>query len=237
MSGLLYKEFAINRKIYIGFIIEVLIFVFGTISLSHGGDNTESTIIQFLFIPVIYLIVGAIQGMIYGTDERKVSAYMFSSTPNGIKRIVAAKYLIISMMTLYVTLCAVMINGYYKLSDNSTGSGIRLAFICMLVQLFLRATELPFIIRFGSKYGSVIKSAILTILVLFCLWYSLFIEIPEFFSDGRFLDYAMKILDGDISRKVKITYCCAGLCVAAFYYLSYRISCLLFLRGVEEYEQ
>ena len=116
-----------------------------------------------------------------------------------------------------------------------------------LINFAINTKSLPFVIRYGSKRGVNIKVAVILIIALCIGIYALFGDISYFMKGEGFVnqiqeavmningnEVADKLLKQDASKLLiasLIPHIIVGL-----YYLSYRISCKLYLKGTEEYD-
>ena len=106
-------------------------------------------------------------------------------------------------------------------------SGI--AVLLCFVQILLRAIDIPFVYRFGSKKGSFVKLICMIVLTIILLAL-LFLNIDRL---DTFFDTCKKVFSVQNSSLLLSV----GLVVClALYYLSYRITCRLYLKGVEQYD-
>ena len=99
------------------------------------------------------------------------------------------------------------------------------------IQLFLRAVELPFFIRFGIKKGNLIKTIGLIALVVVFL-------ILMLVNPGGMVENAFETIYKLKSKEAMDT---LTLLIGIFpvisvvgYYLSYEVSCRLYMKGVEQ---
>lgn len=201
-----------------------------------GNDGGLFFIFGILFLPMAYLLAGFLQGALL-EDERKVSAYFWCSTPKGMEGVLAAKYWIVFLFSLSVTAYVVIVDKIVSVVGKGSSKLAVIAISLMVIQLFLRSLEMPFIFAFGSKYGNYVKVIVLGTMVLLALAYFLFGKLPEDFSFEHILDFMMKFINSENFAK-KARYLLGFLVGLVFvmFYLSYRISCKVYWRGVEEYE-
>lgn len=201
-----------------------------------SGDGMILSILGLLFLPMAYLLSGSLQSSLL-EDERKVSAYFWCSTPKGMEGVVAAKYWIVFLFSFCVTALVVVIEKTTAAFGKGSSKLAVIAIILMIIQLFLRSLEMPFVFAFGSKYGNYVKMIVLGMMVLLALAYFLFGRLPDDFSFEHILDFIMKLIytEGVVKKAKYVIGLLLGLVVLLFY-LSYRISCKVYWRGVEEYE-
>lgn len=203
--------------------------------LDENADGAIS-ILALLFLPVSYMLLGFGQSTFY-EDERKVSAYFWCSTPRGMKGVVAAKYGAVLLSGLLVTTYAVIVDQLVCVIEKESNHIAVIAIALLVIQLFMRSIEMPFVFFLGSRYGNYVKTCILGVVILIIIGYFLFGNVPESFSFESILDYLNRIFgDGKWEKKRNMIIGGAAVIVAVMYYLSYRIACKGYWRGVEEYE-
>lgn len=121
--------------------------------------------------------------------------------------------------------CAVAADMGITEIDEVSGIAVPLCF----VQILSRAIDIPFVYRFGSKKGSFIKLICMVILaILICAVLVLNVD-----NMDRITEMVRKVFNENNSSLILSL----GLIVClALYYLSYRITCRLYLKGVEQYD-
>lgn len=237
MRGLLYKEVLQNRGILLAGLCSVLAFTFLFVFGFEEGDGMVYQILSLLFYPAMYLMLGFLQPAIFEPDEKKASAYLYCSTPVGVKGVIAAKYWLTFLLYLLPTIWIGFISLLEKQLYHRAATGVVVALSLMFFGLFMKALEQPFMFRFGSKNGGYIKTAMMMLLTLAAMTYLLFGPVPSSWSGDNILDWILERINEGFTLKVKIV--CTGIAgsILLLYYLSYRISCRVFWQGVDEYEK
>ena len=229
MTGLVYKEWKQNRLLFLSMILcgsaplIVLLLMRGEIK-----DIGEAPI-RIGGMIAGFLAAGALQIMVLRGDDRKLWGYWITATPDGYKGFLRVKYeMIFAMIVLFLFTLQCVDRGYCAVAadmgktDIAEVSGI--AVLLCFVQILLRAIDIPFVYRFGSKKGSFVKLTYLIMLTIFLL--ALFI-----LNKDRF-DSIIEVFKTNSSLMLSVS---LVLCLA-LYYLSYRITCRLYLKGVEQYD-
>ena len=252
MTGLAYKELKQNLKLILGALVLPGLIAFPGCAwviyeagkYPEGGAQALTLWEQIgtgsgidLWIGAMglaFLVTGFLQGAAFRGDDRKVWAGFIASTPQGIRGYLKAKYELIFVMTL-LTLFSVMM-GDWIMGMVCASHGVMwmsLAQVMMIlsyVQLALRGLEMPFIIRFGVKNGSIIKSILLALfgivlLAVFALW-------------GEELASLLTGWDtGELSALAEYPLALLPVIAGVLYYLSYRLSCRLYMKGAELYDK
>ena len=240
MYGLLYKELILNKKNLLGIAAAALSFtaVLFVPSEDKVGDMSELFVmVNTLVTVIIFLIVGMMQQGLFEADERKLWQLYITSTPDGIKNQIRAKYVfsfLMSMSAVFYCILVILIFG----AVNNIAVPVPVT-IVFLTQLLFRSIEFPFLVRFGSKYGNTFRSVIITMIVFAGMVYLLFGDLSIFGSYESFTNFLMNHIlseDGFTTGFTDILYLIPAL-IYVLYYISYRISCKLYLKGGEHYDR
>lgn len=241
MAGLLYRDLIINKK-------NLLMMALGEIGISllifcpvfFDGITSDTEFITallsvFVFI-VMFLTIGLMTASIFEADESRKWAYFITSTPHTDVGQIKEKYLF--TLLLY----AALFMWCYFLAVLSAALGgsanVMVAFEMMCIMLAANAIEFPFLVRFGSKAGGHIKTAVMMLLMIIAFEYIFFGDLSIFGSPEKLLALFEKLSDTSLMTDISLVllavfpYFSLGL-----YYLSYKISCKLYLKGAEEYER
>lgn len=252
-TGYLYKELKQNRLfIVLTALLPLILLMFNFMMLyvtAVTGENkpafsdvladSENMIFRFLMIAVgAYVASGLIAGIFSG-DDRKLYAYFTVSTPQGVRGSLYDKYVLAFAMNGLFMVSSIFAGSiydtlYHAITGKESASFNVLYLVIFFLLLAICALDIPFMIRFGQKKGSYIKTALMlgisTILVV------AFDYLPDPIKD-ELMKLFSAVMGGEISdnRMLGISFVPA-LCVAA-YYLSYRSSCKLFRKGVDGYDK
>lgn len=213
--------------------------------IERGGDDEESfaaymMIIKLVFTAAIFFIAGISQSIFFESDEKKKWAYFVASTPESVAGTLYTKYVAVFMVTwLGFIYCFVVDYAFCAFSEDS--SVVSIAMILIYGQIFLRAIEIPFWVRFGTKRGSMVKAAFVLVIIFAAIIYALFGDLSIFSSEESLMDkiigFVTKFIEGDVPDWVVLVQGFFPFAAAALYYLSYKISCKLYLKGVEEFDK
>lgn len=250
MVGLIYKEFAIQRRsltilgVSCGLFILALFFpLFGdyvtTLSSNMGADRSVLLMIwEFVIYVLLFLIVGMYQPTIFEADESKKWAGFVSSTPLTGKGQIAAKYYFVLLLSVMIHALCWCFNYIYAAVYQLDFSLVDILVILFYIQLLLRAFELPFVVRFGSKNGDTYKGFLFLILVMVVVIYLLFGDLSAFGSINTLIDELFKALTMDTtSMGYLVLPPLLPIISVVCFYASYHISCKLYLKGVETYDK
>lgn len=243
MTGLMYKECKQNRFFLLASaVLPLLVFFLPAIIFRNNPDfymNAESgQAVRIFFIIVGYLLAGAMQTSTYIGDNSKKWGYFTASNPEGIKGYLYTKYMLIlgmSMLFIFAMEMSEILYGTFFSSVTKQPYISMSSFYIILfyIQLFLRAIDLPFIVRFGIKQGSIIK------IILFAT--ALLVTVIIFAVSPSAMFAFSEVLENLISNENRngmlvvtglFPYVSIGLFI-----LSYKISCKLYMKGVEHYDK
>ncbi|MBQ9899455.1 MAG: ABC-2 transporter permease [Ruminococcus sp.] len=237
MTGLVYKEWKQNRffilmMIACGLLPFVMILYnreIVTNAEEMGNFRTICTVIAFL-------AAGGIQTMVLNGDDRKIWGYWITAAPEGYRGFIRVKYeMVFAMIVLFVTslrmfdelFCAAAADKGWELTGSMSTFAIPLAFL----QMLLRATDIPFTLRYGNKKGGIIK-------LIFSVLFVIIISVLVLTNAGN-IDVILFETGEKLFTEDNLSLALGILCVIApaAYYISYRISCRVYLKGVEQYDK
>ncbi|MCH5347936.1 MAG: ABC-2 transporter permease [Oscillospiraceae bacterium] len=248
MNGLLYKEFHQNRFILLILSGISLVFLMLPIMavMEEFGDTDEGSfsaymmIIKLTFSIVIFFMGSAAQSNFFQSDEIKKWAYFITSTPKSTAEMLWTKYTAVFMVTgISFIYCFIVDCIFCIFAEESMVASLIVQIL--YIQLFLRAIEIPFWVRFGTKRGSMVKAAFALVLIFAVILYLLFGDLSVFSSTEGLMDKIYGVLydyiEGNIPDWMFLVQGIFPFAAAALYYFSYKISCKLYLKGVEEFDK
>lgn len=247
MTGLLYKECKQNRLYLLLTVVAAVGAVFLPVALCFADEGepmanyelllSEGYTLRLIFMVLGFVAVGIMQGITLMGDDTKKRALFTASSPKGVEGYIYTKYLLIFAMSGIM-----FISGYtaeqlfITIGYSVTGIDSMLMtsdFILLFyVQLLMRAVELPFLIRFGVRMGSMIKVIALVAAVI--LFIVLALINPAGIMDG-FYNGMYKLFSGEAAEELSLFIVSVSFAAVGAYYLSYKISCKLYLKGAEYY--
>lgn len=249
MTGLLYKE--IRQFWYVllaAALLPVLLLWAPFLAVANEGDSFADVIRRFCsfsLVPVMvlvsYLMIGLAESAIFNDDEQKKWCFFTLSHPKGGSGQVYMKYIFILMTSGLLTVSVLF---QWSLLDTVcytvTGTETQPPDFSMLVmlffiQIFLRATDIPFYVRFGVQRGTTIKVISVLALIYLGMIYLLFGPLP----DSMYLDitgFLEKLRSGEYGERILVCINLIPFVAMAAYYASYKISCRVYRKGAQEYE-
>ena len=232
MTGLVYKEWKQNCWFILSMILcgaTPLLFLLEKDII--GDINATRT----FGMASAFLIAGGLQTMVLIGDDRKMWGYWITASADGYKGFLRVKYeMVLGMVVLFMfslqmfdaLICAAAADiGITEIRDLSNIS-VPLIF----AQLLLRAIDIPFTLRYGNKKGTLIKliySLVFTIIISAMILTNFCDFSVVLFETGE------KLFSGD---NLSLVFGVFTVSVLVIYYLSYRISCSIYLKGVEQYD-
>lgn len=248
MTGFIYKEWKQNRNLFLVTAVFALLIPWLSVVFmwQSGGLRTTFEYManpmkrSITLIPVIlgFLVAGSLQNKVFYRDEKKKWGYFITVTSEGIKGFLYTKYMMILGMSLLTAFCLQL--GDVLLGTVVTavakvpyGSMAQTAVFLVYTQLFLRAIDIPFIVRFGSKKGEICKLSIIVILLIGIILFAnacpqIAVSATNMISDA---------LNREGGRSVLLLSALMPFAVIGVYIVSFEISCKLYLKGVEQYDK
>lgn len=253
MIGLIRKDFTLNRKTFLPWIGMILVYSVMAILASNYliSSDALNAKMGFTFASLIVTIfsfacAGSMQAFLIQTDQGKKSKFYFCSTPVGIKGIVASKYYECFLVALgayvYCEIFDLLLSVITGILIQKSLIHVLLVFLLMVLQ----SLTLPFYVRFGN-HGAHIRTAILLIVFSIAIIYGLFGDISFFMQGEGFAarvqelmahadnESVMAFILGVDYPKLAAMLLSPHLAMGGLY-LSYRISCAIFRKGVNSYE-
>jgi hypothetical protein len=205
-----------------------------------GAQENEIYVAVFLVLPLFVwffaaLLIGSVQEILFLHDENKCYSAFISSTPMMGDGQVLSKYYEMALLSSVLLVWGAVCDQLICLVNGLSGSTLGLRMCFFFIQLFLRAVETPFLVRYGSKAGKQVKILVLLGAVYLVIVYLLFGPLPDsdtlFDTIGRWFVSEEKMSGLLLGAAAILPYA-----VLALYYVSYRISCGLYQKGVETYD-
>ena len=234
MTGLVYKEWKQNRWFILSMILCGFAPLFVLLLMRGEISNIGNAPLRIGGMIAGFLVAGALQMLVLRGDDRKLWGYWITATPDGYKGFLRVKYeMIFAMVVLFLFSMQCVDRGYCAVAadmgiteiDEVSGIAVPLCF----VQILSRAIDIPFVYRFGSKKGSIIK-------MIFMVTGAVVISVLMILNAEHFdtiIEMCKKVFN--VQNSSLILSVCLVVCLA-LYYLSYRITCRLYLKGVEQYD-
>lgn len=234
MAGLLYKDFvAVKGKIWVtGILAGVLLMMLLKVSVPTETVNLIVLSLSLCMIVIMYLfIVGRLEISLVSVDETRKQRDYFLSLPVSKRQYVASKYIFLLIafliaLTVSILLCALCrVRCPYPDIEEAMEQLMSVVPVFSCVFLFIPSMELPFFVGLGARRGNQIRTGLVIVLFFLAMIYLMFGDLSVF--DGldliRILNSLERHKDMLLIMQVLMPYAALLL-----YYLSYRVSCLLF---------
>lgn len=250
MFGLLYKDLCNMKKDLIILMIQLAvvslyIFIPWESMLEEKGGATEiinGYTMAYVFTPVfaygvMSIFISLVQKGIFSHDERRVWAYYMTSSPLIHEGQVLSKYYLNIGLSALILVFGMVCDMLCPVVIGTQGSAGAIYVTFFFVQVFFKSIEMPFVIRYGQKHGRSYKLLMFVGLLFVAVVYLLFGPLPDISLDDAF-DLIMKFLSNQaaVSTTFLGVVAIAPYVVILMYYISYKISCKLYLKGVDTYD-
>ena len=233
MFGLVYKELVTRKKQLLILLPIAALFTIMVIADAATKDEYVGVMMMLAAVCII-LISGMFEQGSFENDETKKWLSFIASSEDGIRKQIGSKYLFNLLLMISVFTYLELL---FELSAAITEKDLDMFFMALQLMIFFqmiyRAVESPFLVAFGSKYGNNIRMIVMLVLVFGFIVYALFGDLSIFGSTEELLLRAEEFLSDSGSYFILLTPAFAFL----LYYLSFEISCRLYLHGGEFYEK
>ena len=239
MGGLLYKNFFyLKIEIIVIAVLQLIcsVSVFFVAVSARGVDEAvmqDNMMLNIIVYFCAFYLVSLFDMGLFAADEKRVSTCFIISTPKGAKSHVQSKYYTLLIMNLAILFCCMITDTIScVLADSILLNCSSFLVLFFSGNLILTAFGVPFTIRFGSANGGNIKVATAGVIILIAAIYFLFGDISIFMAENP-VDNIMKWLE---SGNVLLILSFIPYIAVILYYISYRISLALYLKGAENYD-
>lgn len=252
MWGLLYKDFSVMKKELLICGVSVLgislmLFIpwagiFETNDVSSEFLTVESmtyAITPMVAYICIFIAISMAQDGIFAHDERKVFSAYITATPMGENGQVLSKYYMTLLLGFAGVVWGFVCDSICTLISGIKGSAASIYITIFFIQILLRAVEMPFIIRFGEKHGRTYKILLISTIAFVGVVYLLFGPLPENMSLDGFFEFIVRFVKNEAAVSTTMLGVAALFPYIALllYYGSYKISCKLYQKGVNNYDK
>lgn len=239
MSGLIFKEFYQNRKLLWLIPFPFLLIPGTIISEAARGASDNDIMMSVMYSESIMMFFGyMVTTGIMKYDERRAWAAFIVSTPQAARGQVASKY----YFSLIVFIGSAFISYVFDVIACAAGgidfSGLSLISNLFFVLLIISSVEIPFSIRFGSDNGNKYRAMIIMLLLFAGMVYFLFGDLSIFGEPDKIAERLIKILNGEgLPDLMLIAMGIFPYFSIAMFYLSYKLSCRFYTKGIESFEK
>ena len=197
---------------------------------------------------IVFYIAAMSFGFIIKTDTKREWGFYGVALPGSVRLIVGAKYLTVFIVNLIAYIMCVLNDVVIGLFF---GKAVDMSFfflVFILFQLFLAAIEMPLAYRFGVDKASAIRILIFCVMIVLISIYLLFGNIEWLMAEDGILKTIIRLFENDLNstsvsdelqRFIQRLSFISYIEMAVFthfmvlsYYISYRLSCRVFRKGV-----
>ena len=235
MYGFMYKDIITNKKIFVLMSV-MMIMMFIICALNGGSGQGEAEYADIILPCSLFFFSGTLEMSIFSSDERRKFSAHVISLPDGVRTYVGAKYLLIYIMTMLTTVISLVMGAVmYDInsSENFTGD---LSLIMFVIQLYLRAVDIPFTAAFGSMKGMNVKAVSILLIAFLVMIYLLFGDLGALGNITQHIYDFAQIFDSENTFAVFLI-SFFGLAAFPVYFISYKISCRVYPKGAAHYDK
>lgn len=236
MYGLIYNNL---KQLKLSFLV-FSFFILSTVALSSSIDETDTYYYTQALISyfMIFVFTNITLMQIHTNEEKKLWSSFVIASPCGGDGHIKSRYLSILIFN-FIAFCWCWLTELFVLIIGDVEESLLFSMYStfFFINLFVCSIEIPFIVRFGCKRGNNIRAGIILGAIAIIVIYFLFGDISMFSSLDEFINNLMDILSGKKSNSFLIASIAVFPYISlTFFYISYKISCRLYLKGVESYE-
>lgn len=248
MIGIMYKDFCVIKGNLLGNIMLIVwmsawCFIPWT-KIMDDLENVGNTSygISFFLVPLLAYVVTAIVLSSLATevivqDEDKYYSAFISSTPMTAKGQILCKYYEILLLSFFVVLWGYILDTVISLINGVSGSSMMIYIPCFFFLIFTKAIETPFLIRYGTKIGKMVKIIGMVAMLYGVIIYLLFGPLPDINSDTVFDTIINWFLqDKNFSHFTSGVIALTPYLIMVMFYISYKVSCKWYQKGVNSYD-
>lgn len=251
-TGMLYKELKQNKLVIIfAAVTPILLTVFPVFFTIFGvlAGNTEidevfevltNDIIRLLMWLIGLFVVSGLMSEVFKGDDKKLWAYFIVSTPQGVKGFIYRKYVIMLLLSIIYmasgTFAETMLATvtYFGTGEEITFNLLTMYAAGVFMLMLIGAFDIPFTVRFGSKKGSLIK--MISMLLLCGIIVGVFCILPEPAREA-IINAFDSLFNGNGNNTLMLILSLSPYVAFAAFLFSYKVSCKVFMKGVNEYDK
>ncbi|MCM1487575.1 MAG: ABC-2 transporter permease, partial [Firmicutes bacterium] len=247
--GLLYKELKQNKAVLIFAAVTPLLltafpFCFSAIDAIMGNvgadevfETATNIFVRMLMYAVGVFIVCALMSEVFKGDDKNLWAYFIASAPCGVKGFLYNKYVITLLVNIIYMVSGVFADNllatvnYFVTGKELTMGASSLYVSGVFLLMAVSAPDIPFTVRYGSRKGSIIKMIIM--LLLYALGTAIFFMLP-YDVGAKLVETVLSALSGEAGNVLMLILAVFQYIAIAMFLCSYKISCKVFMKGVNE---
>lgn len=253
-KGLLYKELKQNRLFLIltaaaPILLTAYPFCFAALGVMMGSivgigelfETATNMIFRVMMYVVGFFVVSGLMSEVFRGDDKKLWAYFVVSTPQGARGFLYRKYVITLMMNLIYMIAGIFADHLlatvnYLVTGTELTTNMQSFYLSgVFLLMFASALDIPFMVRYGSKKGSIVKMIVM--LSLCTAGVAAFNLSPDGVRT-KLMNAVTALFFGEASNDV-LTLVLSFFPYIAFaaFLFSYKTACRVFMKGVNEYDK
>lgn len=246
MLQLILKDFYVARKNMLPFVF-MLVMVQALLpltmffkSLDPNATTDDMMTMSLAMAAFPFLAILCVSSESLANEERSIWASFAISSPLGARGQVKSKYYMVFILNSIALVWVVVFDYLFAAiyDDLMAGISTSIGMLTMGASLLLSAIELPLLIRFGIKAGSVYKVILFLVIFIIVGIYLLFGDLSIFGTPEEFSMWLKSLFENEeFIRVLTIFSGIEPMLTLGIYFLSYKLSCKLFCKGVENYER
>ena len=257
MRGLIYKDLYLQKwKILVMggmlafWILIAFCLTFIVPGLNEVGEQGTAVYITYALFAVFvaiecFVFAATIQNSLLFQDEDQKWKRYAIALPESVRGVVAAKYTTMFIVSFCSFVVCVAFDALFSFRIGASAERWMIYLCIVFYQLFMRGIELPLAFRFGAKHAAAARTLMVVIFVLVIAVYAFFGDISWIMEEGGVAEKLGKVLSAlnnesaseyikTLSLKILIVYAMIPHLIVAWYYVSFRISCKVYLKGVAD---
>lgn len=252
-TGLLYKELKQNRLTFIfaaltpilltafPFCFSAIEAITGSVGVDGVFEMATNVIIRVLMCVMGIFIISGLLGEVFKGDDKKLWAYFVVSTPQGVKGFLYRKYVVTLMVNLIYMVSGIFAETLlatvnYFVTGNELAANMQSLYLSgVFLLMSVSALDIPFMVRYGSKKGSIVKMIIM--LSISAAGIAVFNLLPDDIR-MKLTETIISIFNGEGANDILMLILSLLPYIAfAAFLCSYKIACGVFMKGVNEYDK
>ncbi|MBR4085953.1 MAG: ABC-2 transporter permease [Lachnospiraceae bacterium] len=240
MLGLIYKDLCLLKKhIFFVGVISVLLIIAATCIPYAAFPNLVEfgmhAVLPAYFLIVLPLEFTMVPQVLVEIDEKRGWSGFVMSAPINYKQQILSRYFLTMAMCWMLVVVHVFGEIIGMLIPGTVSGFLGISVNGFYIVILYMALEFPFDFRYGAKNGIKYKMGVILLLFYVLMIYLLF---GPKLDSNEIIDYLFKLARGEAQLPKWMQYAGVFLPYVAMgaYYISYKISCRVYLKGVEQYE-
>lgn len=240
MNGFIYKilkqfkgEFRLLLWMTVMFTAGVagLAFLIKSAGEMSAADISNVTTMELCSVILSFITLSTLYMSVFKVDEKTAWTNFALSVPKGMKKLLSQKYIFILILYTASLLYWLLIDrAAINILDGNKKASTTTLLSVYAFELIVAAVTIPFLVRFGTKIGAAIKTAIVTILMAVVVIYVLFGDISFFMKKNVFVRI-LEFLSRDDLYVYVIIFTVSAI---VLFGISYLISLKLYRKGASE---